>query len=154
MNWQLQTLRNLIAGLLLAVTVFTAHAQSYSVDWSKISGGGGTSTGGVFSISGTIGQHDASGAMNGGNFSLTGGYWSLIQVVQTLGLPNLTLTHTGNSVTISWPTTSSTTLQQNANLANTSGWVTSGLTVTTANGTSSVTITTTMGNLFFRLSSP
>lgn len=154
MNWQLQTLRNLIAGLLLAVTVFTAYAQSYSVDWSKISGGGGTSTGGVFSISGTIGQHDASGAMNGGNFSLTGGYWSLIQVVQTPGLPNLTLTHTGNSVTISWPTTSTTTLQQNANLANAAGWVTSDLTVTTVNGTSSVTITTTMGNLFFRLSSP
>ena len=44
-----------------------ASAQSYSIDWYKVSGGGGTSTGGVFSVSGTIGQPDA-GKMSGGNF--------------------------------------------------------------------------------------
>ena len=27
-------------------------AQSYSIDWYKVSGGGGTSTGGVYSVSG------------------------------------------------------------------------------------------------------
>jgi hypothetical protein len=44
-------------------------AQSYSIDWHKISGVGGTSTGGVYSVTGTIGQHDAGGAMTGGNTS-------------------------------------------------------------------------------------
>ena len=43
-----------------------------SVDWYKIAGGGGTSTGGTYQVSGTIGQPDASGAMTGGNYSLTG----------------------------------------------------------------------------------
>ena len=61
------------------------QGQSYSVDWYKVAGGGGTSTGGVYAVSGTIGQHDASGAMNGGNYSVTGGFWSLINVVQTPG---------------------------------------------------------------------
>jgi hypothetical protein len=48
---------------------------------------------------------------------VTGGFWSLISVVQTAGLPNLTITHNGNTVTVSWPNTGSYTLQQNANLA-------------------------------------
>jgi hypothetical protein len=75
--------------------------------------------------------------------------------VPTAGLPNLTLTHTGNSVTLSWPVTSSVTLQQNTNLANPAGWTpATGLSITTANGTSSVTITQATGNLFFRLSRP
>jgi len=45
--------------LLLLVLVPSLHAQTYSIDWYKIAGGGGTSTGGVYAVSGTIGQHDA-----------------------------------------------------------------------------------------------
>src|ERR1017187_7386184 len=106
----------MIAGLLLALPKL--HAQSYAIDWYKVAGGGGTSTGSVYSVSGTIGQPDASAnnAMSGGNYSLTGGFWSLISVVQTAGLPNMTITHSGNSVIVSWPDTGSYTLQQNSNL--------------------------------------
>jgi hypothetical protein len=46
--------------------------QNYSIDWYKVSGGGGTSTNSQYAISGTIGQSDASGAMSGGGYSLTG----------------------------------------------------------------------------------
>ena len=35
---------------------WNATAQSYSIDWYKIAGGGGTSTGGTYQVSGTIGQ--------------------------------------------------------------------------------------------------
>ena len=129
-------------------------AQQYSVDWYKISGGGGTSTGGVYSVSGTIGQQDASGPMTGGSYSLTGGFWALISVVQTPGAPNLIITFAGpNTVKISWPDTGSYTLQQNSNLAGGS-WGTSGYTITTLNGTNSITVTPPTGNLFFRLSNP
>ena len=55
-----------------------SQAQSYSIDWYKVAGGGGTSTGGTYSVSGTIGQHDAGGPMTGGSYSLTGGFWALI----------------------------------------------------------------------------
>ena len=63
--------------------------QSYSIDWNKVAGGGGTSTGGPYSVSGTIGQHDAGGPMTGGNYALTGGFWALISVAQTPGAPTL-----------------------------------------------------------------
>jgi hypothetical protein len=53
-------------------------------------------------------------------------------------------------VLVSWPDTGSYTLQQNSNLAGGS-WTTSGYTITTANGTNSITITPPTGNLFFRL---
>jgi hypothetical protein len=50
-------------GLLSLLLSMSVHAQSYSIDWSTIDGGGGTSTGGVYSLSGSIGQPDASNAM-------------------------------------------------------------------------------------------
>jgi hypothetical protein len=126
--------------------------QQYSIDWYKISGGGGTSTGGVYSITGTIGQHDAGGPLTGGNYTLTGGFWSLIAVVQTAGVPNVVIVPNGpNSVKVLWPNTGSYTLQQNSNLTTPAGWTTSGYSVTTSNGTNSITITPSVGNLFFRL---
>jgi hypothetical protein len=39
-----------------------------------VDGGGGTSTGGVFSLSGTIGQPDASSS-SGGAYTVKGGFW-------------------------------------------------------------------------------
>jgi hypothetical protein len=44
---------------------------------TTVDGGGGTSTGGGFTLTGTIGQHDAGGPLNGGNFSLNGGFWAI-----------------------------------------------------------------------------
>src|SRR5271155_884137 len=105
---------------LLAPTI--SFAQSYSIDWYKISGGGGTSTGGVYSVSGTIGQHDAGGPMTGGSYSLTGGFWALISVVQTAGAPTLYISHSGNTVTVYWQDVSGWNLQQNSNLTLPANW--------------------------------
>lgn len=125
-------------------------AQSYSIDWYKIAGGGGISTGGLYQVSGTIGQQDASATMTGGGYSLTGGFWSLIAVVQMSGVPKLSVAHVGNSVIVSWPNTGSYTMQQTAALTP-AHWVTSGYTITTNNATNSITVTSPVGNLFFRL---
>jgi hypothetical protein len=145
--------------LLLALLLpALSRAQTYTIDWYKVAGGGGSSAGTnggtVFSVTGTIGQHDAGGAMTGGGYSLTGGFWSLISVVQTPGVPNLTIEHAGNSVIVSWPDTGSYNLQQNSNLAAPAGWTTSGYSIATSNGTNSITITPPAGNLFFRLANP
>jgi hypothetical protein len=127
-------------------------AQQYSIDWYKIAGGGGTSTGGTYQVSGTIGQPDAGATMTGGSYSLTGGFWSLIAVVQTPGLPLLTVTFNSqlSTVTVSWPNTGSYALQTNNDLT-TSSWPGYSGTINTSNGTNSVTITPPAGNLFFRL---
>src|SRR5450432_2653063 len=96
-----------LTAFLFGVCLHSLRAQGYSIDWYKGSGGGGTSTGGVYSVSGTVGQHDAGAPMNGGSYSLTGGFWALISVVQTPGLPDLAITRAGNSVMVSWPATGS-----------------------------------------------
>jgi hypothetical protein len=129
------------------------HAQSYSINWFKVAGGGGTSAGGTYQVRGTIGQHDASGPMTGGNYSLTGGFCSVITVVQTPGAPRLTITFNAQlpTVTVSWPSSATNyVLQQNSDL-NTANWVNTGLLITTNGTTESVTISPSTGNLFFRL---
>jgi hypothetical protein len=146
-------MKNLVLSLCWLVSSL-GFAQQYSIDWYKVAGGGGTSTGGTYQVNGTIGQPDAGVPMTGGNYSLTGGFWSLISVVQTPGLPNLTITHASNSVIVSWPNTGSYTLQQNGNLAVPAGWTTSGYSIMTSNGTNSITISLPTGKQFFRLSNP
>jgi hypothetical protein len=142
---------NLLAvALLLPAAVF---AQPYSLDWHKFSGGGGTSTNGQFAVTGTIGQLDAKNAMSGGNFSVTGGFWSLISVVQTTGAPVLDISQSGNTVTISWQNVSGWSLQQNNNLSLPANWAASGG-VTTTNGINYLNLTSAPGNLFFRLQHP
>jgi len=85
------------------VCATNALAQSYSIDWFTIDGGGGTSTGGVYAVSGTIGQPDA-GTMSGGNYTLDGGFWGIVATVQVPGAPllNIRLTTT-NTVVLFWP---------------------------------------------------
>jgi hypothetical protein len=146
-------MKNLVLSLCWLVSSL-GFAQQYSIDWYKVAGGGGTSTGGIYQVNGTIGQPDAGVPMTGGNYSLTSGFWSLISVVQTPGLPNLTIAHASNSVIVSWPNTGSYTLQQNGNLAVPAGWTTSGYSITTRNGTNSITISPPTGKQFFRLSNP
>ncbi|MGB8370722.1 MAG: hypothetical protein WCF71_15665 [Verrucomicrobiia bacterium] len=138
------------------MVVSALHAQSYSINWFKIAGGGGTSAGGAYQVSGTIGQHDAGGPMTNGQYSLTGGFWAIIAVVQTPGAPLLTITFNSQPsiVTVSWPASATNyVLQQNSDL-NTANWINTGLLITTNGATESVTISPPTGNLFFRLNSP
>jgi hypothetical protein len=89
--------------------------------------------------------------MAGGSFSLTGGFLSLTSVVQTVGAPALTITHSGNSVTVSWPSPSTGfVLQQNPNLA-AANWTANGLTIADDGTNKSITINSPTGSLFFRL---
>jgi len=64
----------LLSSALLGFTTL-ALAQSYSIDWHTIDGGGGTSTGGTFVLSGTIGQPEA-GRMSDSRYTIEGGFWS------------------------------------------------------------------------------
>ena len=114
-----RTTMNSIAYLVLALGSTTmllssAAAQTYSIDWSTIDGGGGTSTGGVYSVSGTIGQPDAGGPMTNGQYSVTGGFWVLPTAIQTGGAPTLAIVPaTPGNATISWtPNTPGWILQE------------------------------------------
>ena len=140
--------------LVLCLFCLHATAQSYSVDWYKVSGGGGTSTGGVYAVSGTIGQPDAGGAMSGGNYSVTGGYWALINVVQTPGAPTLYISRATNTVTVFWQNVSGWNLIQNGNLATPVASWSASTSPTLTGGTNYLTLTNPPGNRFFRLTHP
>ena len=141
---------SLLALFFSSVVSYQLLPQSYSIDRYKIVGGGGTSTNGTYSLSGTLGQSDAGGAMSGGCYSLAGGFWA-IYAVQTPGLPNLIIYRAGPGVVVAWPNTGSYTLQQNSNLAVADGWVTSNYTINTANDTNSIIVLSLAGDVFFRL---
>ncbi len=134
---------------LLLLTAQSASAQ-YSIDWSKISGGGGTSTGGVFSVSGTIGQPDAGGPMTNGQFSVTGGFWVLPTAVQTPGAPTLTIAPAApGQATISWtPPTPGFVLQESFALSPGS-WTNS-----VSGATNPVVVPATPPKKFYRLLKP
>jgi hypothetical protein len=146
-------MRKAFLSLWVSLSASAALAQ-YSIDWSTIDGGGGTSTGGVYSVSGTIGQPDA-GTMSGGQYSLHGGFWGVIAAVQSPGAPLLTITATAtNAVILSWPSPSTGFgLQENPDL-NPANW--SAVPPTNSdNGTvKSVIIRPPTGNHFYRLLKP
>jgi hypothetical protein len=75
--------RNKILLALVCVMVFSlaavaaAQAQSgdgFDLHWNVIGGGGGTSTGSGFAVTGTIGQTAVS-ASSGDDFSIAHGFW-------------------------------------------------------------------------------
>ena len=143
-----------LALLVAAATCTSAFAQSYSIDWFTIDGGGGTSTGGVYSVSGTIGQPDA-GRMSGGNFTLDGGFWGIIAAVQTPGSPLLRIVLTPtNTVLIAWPSSATGfNLQQQGVLGNpTRSPVTN--VVNVVGSENQVIISPPAGNHFYRLKNP
>jgi hypothetical protein len=106
-----------LSALILAAFATTARAQSggqFDLSWSTLHGGGGTSAGSAggadttassqFTLTGTIGQPDAGTAtLRGGQFSLTGGFWSFLSVVQTPGAPLLKIKLVGTNAVLSWP---------------------------------------------------
>jgi hypothetical protein len=74
----------LLAGLALHQAQDIALALSsgdYDLTWWTVDGGGATfSQGGDYSLGGTIGQPDA-GAMSGGDYTLSGGFWGGIVTI-------------------------------------------------------------------------
>jgi hypothetical protein len=152
------SLNSLLAGLLI-LTAHTLDAQTYSIDWSTVDGGGGTSTGGVYSVSGTIGQPDA-GAMSGGNYTLQGGFWGVIAAVQTPGAPWLTINPTTtNTFIVSWPAPAEGWVLERTNAlpaVAVASWPAVAQPYQTNAGIISVTFTNNppTGNQFFRLHKP
>ena len=152
----MNALNKTFLGLACAVGLTTAvSAQSYSIDWFTIDGGGGTSTGGVYSVSGTIGQPDA-GKMSGGNYSIEGGFWGILAAVQTPGAPLLSIARTTtNTVAVFWPSPSTSyQLQQNTNSVSSVNW-SNVLSAPTDDGTTrTVIVNPPTGNRFYRLFMP
>lgn len=141
--------------LLLAALRFSARLAfgQFAMDWSTVDGGGGSSTGGVYSVSGTIGQPDT-GSMIGGNFTLQGGFWTGVAVVQTPGAPPLSIQATNQTLVLTWPAPATGyVLQENPSLT-TTNWTTVSNAPAVVGGEKRVTISSPLGNRFYRLNKP
>ena len=116
------------------------------------------SSGGAYSVSGTIGQPDA-GQLAGGGYTLSGGFWGVVAAIQTEGAPSLTVSRSGGSVVVKWPfPATGVVLQQTTALVSPPAailWtdVTSPAAVHIGSDWT-VTISSPVGNRFFRLRKP
>jgi hypothetical protein len=126
----------------------------YAADWVTIDGGGGVSTGGEYSLSGTIGQPDA-GVMSGGKFSLIGGFWGVALARPELPPPVLRIRRSGNAVIVSWPNPSTGfQLQMTSSLTPLAGWINVSQTPVVVDGESHVIIPDPVEARFYRLRKP
>jgi len=64
----------LLAMASLGPVLLANTANGYGLSWLTVDGGGGTSQGGQYRASITIGQGDTA-VMAGGGYKLTGGFW-------------------------------------------------------------------------------
>jgi hypothetical protein len=66
----------IVVGVLLALALTAAVVvNNFDLSWWTVDGGGSTiSTGGIYTLGGTIGQPDA-GLLAGGDYTVGGGFW-------------------------------------------------------------------------------
>jgi hypothetical protein len=121
-----------------------------AIDWYTVNGGGGLSTGGVYTVSGTIGQPDAGAPMTNGQYSVTGGFWALPIAVQNEGAPTLTIVpDVPGFARVSWaPNTPGFVLRETLNLSP-ANWMNS-----PSGSTNPVVVPANLPSKFYRLHKP
>ena len=144
--------RQCILAVLVAFFPVCGQCQSYAIDWFTIDGGGGTSTGGAYSLSGTIGQPDA-GRMTGASYALDGGFWGFVGAIQTVGAPVLSIERIGTSVRVFWPASTAGFVLNEATVLGgpPSSWNPVADTYQTNATQISITISAPMGAKYYRL---
>ena len=146
-RWRLKFVSSLVLGCWCLV--LSAAAQ-YAIPWHTIDGGGGTSTGGVYSVSGTIGQPDAGVTMTNGQYAVTGGFWALPTAIQVGGAPTLTIVPAApGSAMISWAPSSPGFVLQETWVLSPANWTNS-----PSGSTNPIVVPATLPAKFYRLFKP
>src|SRR6266540_2227869 len=91
-----------IIALTATWVTFTGSGRAqYAIHWYSTDAGGGTSSGGSYTLSGTIGQPDA-GTLTGGSYTLQGGFWPGLVVPSPGETPTLFILLSSGNIIISW----------------------------------------------------
>jgi hypothetical protein len=145
-----RTWRTLLTCCLLNAGLGLPVLAQYAIPWHAIDRGGGTSTGGVYSVSVTIGQPDAGPIMTNGQYAVTGGFLALPTAIQTPGAPTLSIAPaTPGNATLSWtPDTPGWILQETWSLSP-ANWTNSA-----SGSTHPITVPATPPMRFYRLFKP
>jgi hypothetical protein len=125
------------------------------LEWFTIDAGGGRSSGGNFSLCGTLGQPDA-GGLSGGHYRLIGGFWGIVLRPQEPDPePALRIHCAGSSVIISWSgSATGFQLEEKMSLDPSVPWTVETLTPVVMNGENTVTLPATGATRYYRLSRP
>jgi len=150
----MKTLRAFILTAIMLLAIARATAQNYAIESYTIASGGGTSTGSVYSISGTLGQHEAGVQVSGANYSLIGGF-SPAEVTELSGSPMLRMSLISPTMAlVSWPSaTPGWRLQQSSTLVE-PNWTTPTESVSDDGTDKFINVNPQNGNQFFRLVKP
>ncbi len=125
-----------------------ARSQNFIIDWFTIDGGGGaTSAGGGFAVSGTIGQADA-GRLSGGNYTLDGGFWGII-ADSPLPTLRLTIELLNRTVRVCLPAPSTGFVIQSSDSLSMPIWMDVLQTPSDSGATRCVTLPAAPGTMFF-----
>jgi len=90
-----------LALLLVALPALAQSGGGYDLSWWSVDGGGGESSGDIFSLRGSAGQADA-GALTGGDFELTGGFWHGPITSKPQAITDLRASKDGGNCLLQW----------------------------------------------------
>ena len=88
---------------ILTLGVGVGIAQNFTLDSSTIDGGGGESSGGPYTLSGTIGQPDT-GKSSSKPYAMAGGFWGLYGSFSSPEAPDMSISYDPelDEITVSW----------------------------------------------------
>jgi len=130
-------------------------AQGFDLDWFAVVAGGGTSAGGDYVLTASVGQ-PFGGMASSANYDATAGFAGLFESLEPASQPGLRIAPAdANSVLITWPaSTTGWVLQESSSLGHLADW-TDVRTRVVANGTDNIaTLPIAAGNRFYRLRHP
>lgn len=133
-------------GFWLGLGLLLPASGQYRLESFTIDGGGGTSAGGGYELSGTSGQFDAGPQLVGGTFTVDGGFWPTTVEWIALGGPTLGISLVDSSIRITWTPASNGFVLQEAVYLNGGAWVD-----VAGGGVSPVVVPAADGPKFFRM---
>jgi hypothetical protein len=143
----------LVAAGFLPANAFAQSSNTLALTPSVIAGGGGKSAGGGFELSGTVGQ-PAAGNLQGAGYSLAGGFWGGVVVIQSAGAPRLSLALNGTNIVIFWPSDSAAFALEVTGSLSVPNWLPASPSPQDDGTNKTVTILPSAAMSFFRLKKP
>lgn len=146
--------RSILGGLVLA-GAGPLSAAEFELEWAVLVPAVETSQGGDFELTATLGE-TADSRLAGGDFALSGGFWSLVNLGKSPEAPGLSAHLEAGSLVLTWPVagTDGFRIEEARDLTFPLNWMPLSDTPQTSQGVRFLRLPLQPGNRFYRLSLP